>query len=518
MSLAVLSNTDSQTLDFNLANRKLSISGSHSEVDLSPLSGTDSQTLSMQLVGSQLQYRLSRSGQNTQTVALTGLNAQNLGFGNTNTQTQTTLAISGGNALTLKTSGGITLSQTGSHSLELVGSTALGIYHSNGTLNQDRWVNLNGKKIQFNGGSFIVSGTSPLVVASSHSSSTSIQQKATFTLTDSDAAINGLTIGKGGGQNSTNTTIGYQTLFNNTTASNNTAVGTRALFSNTIGNSNTAVGNHVLFSNISGYNNTALGYRALQRNTTGHSNTALGLYALTANVTGYLNTAVGMNALQKNLGIRNTAVGQDAMRNHIQGSRNVAIGLGAGLQIANSSAASVTHDSTFLGYYTRAKANNETNQIVIGYEAIGNGSNSVTLGNDHIQKTILKGNVGIGTVTPSHTLTVVGDINATGDFLKNGTAFNHPDYVFEHYFDKSSKARPDYHRLSLAEVALFIKENKHLPGVQSRAVIEEHKTWNVSENVRSNLEKVEELYLYIIEQQQQIDALLKRIVALEKTP
>jgi hypothetical protein len=36
-------------------------------------------------------------------------------------------------------------------------------------------------------------------------------------------------------------------------------------------------------------------------------------------------------------------------------------------------------------------------------------------------------------------------------------------------------------------------------------------SWNVTENVRTNLEKVEELFLYTIEQQKQIEAQQKEI-------
>jgi len=47
---------------------------------------------------------------------------------------------------------------------------------------------------------------------------------------------------------------------------------------------------------------------------------------------------------------------------------------------------------------------------VIGYNAIGNGSNTVTLGNTDITKTILEGNVGIGTTSPDEKLCVVGNV------------------------------------------------------------------------------------------------------------
>jgi hypothetical protein len=68
----------------------------------------------------------------------------------------------------------------------------------------------------------------------------------------------------------------------------------------------------------------------------------------------------------------------------------------------------------FIGRNTRALANNQTNQIVIGDSAIGLGSNTVVVGNDSIVTTALKGNVGIGTTNPtSASLTVNGNIWAT---------------------------------------------------------------------------------------------------------
>jgi len=69
--------------------------------------------------------------------------------------------------------------------------------------------------------------------------------------------------------------------------------------------------------------------------------------------------------------------------------------------------------STYLGYNTKALASGDTNEIVIGNGATGVGSNSVVLGNDSITKTILKGNVGIGTTSPGQKLSVAGTIEST---------------------------------------------------------------------------------------------------------
>jgi hypothetical protein len=69
-----------------------------------------------------------------------------------------------------------------------------------------------------------------------------------------DALINGLTIGIGGGNNSTNTAIGKKALFLNTDGENNTAIGVGALDSNTNGENNIAIG----FSSSSGINQSGL--------------------------------------------------------------------------------------------------------------------------------------------------------------------------------------------------------------------------------------------------------------------
>jgi hypothetical protein len=212
-----------------------------------------------------------------------------------------------------------------------------------------------------------------------------------------------------------NTAIGLDALYSNTTGDSNTAIGLDALYSNTTGNYNTALGDSALFSNTTGDFNTAVGSLALFDNTTGYSNTAVGSLALFDNTTGYQNTALGRSALYSNTtGYQNTALGNGALYSNTEGYRNTAIGFLAGRYIANGTTANATSTySVYLGANTKASFSGATNEIVIGYDAVGAGSNSVVLGNDSITKTILKGNVGIGTTTPGYKLDVQGQIRQT---------------------------------------------------------------------------------------------------------
>jgi len=194
------------------------------------------------------------------------------------------------------------------------------------------------------------------------------------------------------------------------------------------GGSNTAIGRSALQNNTTGGDNTAIGRSALQNNTTGSSNTAIGLNALLTNTTGSLNTAIGLNALRRNTtGGDNTAIGRSALDNNTTGGSNTAIGQAAGSLISDGSNNTTTNNSIFIGYDTRALADNQTNQIVIGYQAIGLGSNSVVLGNTSITRTQLRGQVIMGSFASAPT-GIEGAIYYDSTTKKhrgfNGTAWN----------------------------------------------------------------------------------------------
>jgi len=216
------------------------------------------------------------------------------------------------------------------------------------------------------------------------------------------------------GDNGTVTTVGYNT-FVGEEAGNLTMGSTATQVYHA--SYNTAVGRRALYSNTTGYQNAALGYASLYFNTTGSYNAALGHASLYNNTTGYYNTALGSYSLYFNTtGSYNTALGYASLYSNTTGYRNTALGYYAGRYIADGSTANETSNtSVYLGHDTRALADGDANEIVIGYNAIGNGSNSVTLGNSSIIKTVLRGETSITANLASTALTV--NQQSTGDIL-----------------------------------------------------------------------------------------------------
>lgn len=81
-----------------------------------------------------------------------------------------------------------------------------------------------------------------------------------------------------------------------------------------------------------------------------------------------------------------------------------------------------------------------------------------------------------------------------------------PDYVFE----------KEYRLTPLNELASTLQRDKHLPGIPSAASIEAEKGFTVGEMQRKSMEKIEELYLYVIQLHQENEALKARLKKLEE--
>jgi hypothetical protein len=124
------------------------------------------------------------------------------------------------------------------------------------------------------------------------------------------------------------------------------------------------------------------------------------------------------------------------------------------------------------------------------------------------------GNIGIGTKSPDALLTVKGEIH-TREVLVDLEGALAPDYVFEAYFEGVSKLNPAYTLPSLKEVGLCVAAHHHLPGVPPAATLAKE-GMALKEMNLTLLEKVEELTLYLLEQQKEIEALKEKYASLKE--
>lgn len=185
--------------------------------------------------------------------------------------------------------------------------------------------------------------------------------------------------GRGKGAVGSNTSIGVNTLFSNSTGQHNVAAGYGSLYSNTSGSNNTAFGRASLYFNTTASHNTAFGRSALYENTVGHSNTAVGSYSLSKNTTGDYHTAVGRWALYKNTTAdHNTAMGWASLYNNTTGAKNTAVGYYSLYSNASGS------NNTAIGYDADISFATQTNSTSIGYNATATASNKVRIGNGQV--------------------------------------------------------------------------------------------------------------------------------------
>ena len=234
-----------------------------------------------------------------------------------------------------------------------------------------------------------------------------------------------LTVGFGGGGVYSNMAFGREALFSNTIGEGNAAIGFGALANNTEGGGNIAIGSNTLVSNTTGSNNIAIGSSVLYwpaassdniaigngamqgsfnyspglynigigtnvlkgSGFTGDSNVAIGYDAITNASTGSHNVAIGFESLRNNsTGLYNTSVGSGALRlgasiNPASVSQMTALGYQAGRYRGTETSSLVTGTGgIYIGYRARGSTNGQTNEIVIGVDALGLGSNTAVIG------------------------------------------------------------------------------------------------------------------------------------------
>lgn len=275
-------------------------------------------------------------------------------------------------------------------------------------------------------------------------------------------------------------------------------MGYNALAYNIIGEYNSAFGFYSLHYNTGNFN-TAVGPRSLQLNSSGNRNTFIGYNSLTANTLGSYNTAIGFESLVHNQsGNNNTVIGNNTGNGIISGSKNTIIG------------ANVTGLTPALSNSIILADGDGNPRIFVNHNGnVGVGTTNLTTG--------IKLNVN-GNIFTNCKILINSDLAHAGNFslAVNGEAiFNRavvrlygswPDYVFNEKYSLEP----------LSEVEKFIKVNKHLKGIQIASDVEKNGI-DIAENQKKLLEKVEELTLYIIEQEKAINQLKNELNVIKKS-
>ncbi|MWB96782.1 hypothetical protein GON26_20665, partial [Flavobacterium sp. GA093] len=151
-----------------------------------------------------------------------------------------------------------------------------------------------------------------------------------------------------------------------------------------------------------------------------------------------------------------------------------------------------------------------------GTQATANNQNIYQIGNVAIGATTIPTLTVSGATVPVK-FHVEGNMTTTGKLYTTSSVY--ADYVFDKYFDGYSNIKADYKFTPLNEVAAFVKANKHLPGVTPiNEVSKDGIGYKVDMTTLTmqSLEKIEELYLHVIEQQKQIEAKDATIDTLKK--
>ena len=239
--------------------------------------------------------------------------------------------------------------------------------------------------------------------------------------------------------------------------------------------------------------NESLGYH-LQLASSDSDNGVLGL-TITGNNTSITSYAGSGN--NSNLIFRTSSVGSAGEKMQLTHNGKLQIGsnfnesLGYHLQLASSDS-----DNGVLGLTITGN-----NTSITSYAGSGNSSDlifrtSLNGQADERFRVTSDGNVGIGTTSPQNKLSVEGTISKEVKVSLTDAA----DWVFE----------DDYELRSLEEVESFVKTNKHLPDIPSADEFRENDL-SLGEMNNKLLQKIEELTLYLIDQNKRLDTQQKEI-------
>jgi hypothetical protein len=268
------------------------------------------------------------------------------------------------------------------------------------------------------------------------------------TASGTSASVDGMTVGRGGGESVTNTATGYVALASNSSGTQNSAFGNGALNTNSSGGNNTAIGYYAQVFNTTGGNNTSLGVQALYNNTTGSNatvvgyqagytttvglrqsffgsqagyymtdeNTSVGYRALygASGSTGYYNVAVGRYALNVlTTGQSNVAIGDNALQAHTSGIENTAVGY----QALNSN--TTASYNTAVGRNSLVNCTTGTHNTVIGH----NSGDTITTGTKNTILGRYNGNQGSVDIRTSSNNIVLSDGDGNPRMFCDGAGY-----------------------------------------------------------------------------------------------
>ncbi|MVM34612.1 hypothetical protein GO755_31585 [Spirosoma sp. HMF4905] len=337
-----------------------------------------------------------------------------------------------------------------------------------------------------------------------------------------------------------NTLVGPNAGNTSMSGYDNTFIGSAAGANNTSGTYNTFIGAISGVSNRTGNDNIAIGRFAGTGNQSGGFNISIGALAGAANQTSSRNIMIGDSSGSQNTASGNVFVGSRAGALNTSGNNNLFFGTKAGFYNTtgsnniiigpNSGTALTTGDDNVLMGYNSQAGDGLHNATAIGAGSRVAISNALILGNN--------ANVGIGTSTPTARLEVVSQTPETSGLkLTNLTAYSPTTQSTDQFLTVTEqgdvvKARyqlrihnanewsdkvfaPGYKLRGLSSVSTYINQNGHLPGVPSAEQIVKEGIDLVKMNA-TLLEKVEELTLYLIEQQKINQHLESRVEELSR--
>lgn len=312
-----------------------------------------------------------------------------------------------------------------------------------------------------------------------------------------------------------NVALGFESGISLTSGFDNVLVGHRTGIALTTGKYNTLIGKNAGYSMVNQQLNTMVGFKA-GFNCNGPNNTFIGAWSGYSVTSGIANTFFGVNSgYSTTYGDWNSYFG-NSTGYYNKGDDNTFMGTRAGYT------STLSHRNIIMG--TEAGFNlTGNNNVYIGYRAGYNitGSNKLVIHNDSTSNALIYGEfdnrhlvfnskVGINTNSFPNSVGSGNNIANTtnyGLFVKGGILADEvrvrtdwADYVFDN----------NYKLMPLNDLAKFIEKHKHLPNIPSAIEIDKVGI-SLGEIAKKQQEKIEELTLYLLQQQQQIDDLKKQV-------